>query len=251
VQGDDLDPLLSRRGETLVALQYITRLILSKQFGHSLDLVVDVQGHKQRREEQLRRMARRMAEQAAERQRVMTLEPMPANERRLIHLELRDHPDGITESCVEGTHRKVTIIPRQKTAGSEHIVRARRTLRHRPQPAAGDMADSAIDYLTIGHLAKDLTPAGPQLGGTVSFASLTARALGYTPGILTAFGDGLDLSPLAGIPVVRVPSTESATFENIYGPNGRTQFKRAEASPLPLSAVPPAWRGARIVHLAP
>ncbi len=113
------------------------------------------------------------------------------------------------------------------------------------------MADSAIDYLTIGHLAKDLTPTGPQLGGTVSFSSLTARALGYTPGILTAFGDGLDLSPLAGIPLVRVPSADSATFENIYGPNGRTQFKRAEASPLPLSAVPAAWRSARIVHLAP
>jgi pfkB family carbohydrate kinase len=113
------------------------------------------------------------------------------------------------------------------------------------------MADSAIDYLTIGHLVKDLTPAGPRLGGTVSFASLTARALGYTPGILTAIGDGLDLSPLAGIPIVRVPSVESATFENIYGPNGRTQFKRAEASPIPLTAVPAAWRSARIVHLGP
>ena len=118
VRGNDLDPLIGRQGETVAALQYIVRLILSKEFGHSVDVVVDVQGHKQRREEQLRRMARRMAEQAAERQRVMTLEPMPANERRLIHLELRDHPDVITESVGEGTHRKVTIIPRQKTAGS-------------------------------------------------------------------------------------------------------------------------------------
>jgi spoIIIJ-associated protein len=118
VRGDDLDPLIGRQGETVAALQYIVRLILSKEFGHSVDVVVDVQGHKQRREEQLRRMARRMAEQAAERQRVMTLEPMPANERRLIHLELRDHPDVVTESIGEGTHRKVTIVPRQKTAGS-------------------------------------------------------------------------------------------------------------------------------------
>ncbi len=118
VRGDDLDPLIGRQGETVAALQYIVRLILSKEFGHSVDVVVDVQGHKQRREEQLRRMARRMAEQAAERQRVMTLEPMPANERRLIHLELRDHPDVTTESIGEGTHRKVTIVPRQKTAGN-------------------------------------------------------------------------------------------------------------------------------------
>ena len=113
------------------------------------------------------------------------------------------------------------------------------------------MAESAIDYLAIGHLVKDLTPAGPQIGGTVSFSSLTARALGYRPGIFTAFGDGLDLSPLAGIPIVRVPSADSSTFENIYGPKGRTQSKRADASPLPLSEVPTAWRTARIVHLAP
>jgi len=115
VRGDDLEPLIGRRGETLTALQYITRLILSKKFSRNVDLVVDVQGHKQRREEQLRRMARRMAEQAAERQRVMSLEPMPANERRIIHLELRDHPDVITESVGDGDRRKVTIVPKQRS----------------------------------------------------------------------------------------------------------------------------------------
>jgi len=114
VRGDDLDPLIGRHGETLSALQYITRLILSKQFSHNVDLVVDVQGHKQRREEQLRRMARRMAEQAAERQRVMSLEPMPANERRIIHLELRDHADVSTESVGDGDRRKVTIVPKKR-----------------------------------------------------------------------------------------------------------------------------------------
>lgn len=118
VRGDDLDPLIGRRGETLAALQYITRLILSKQFSRNVDLVVDVQGHKQRREEQLRRMARRMAEQAAQRQRVMSLEPMPANERRIIHLELRDHPDVTTESVGDGDRRKVTIVPKQRAGRS-------------------------------------------------------------------------------------------------------------------------------------
>jgi|SRR5579859_7634000 len=117
VRGDDLDPLIGRHGETLTALQYITRLILSKQFSHNVDLVVDVQGHKQRREEQLRRMARRMAEQAADRQRVMSLEPMPANERRIIHLELRDHPDVTTESIGDGDRRKVTIVPKKRDTG--------------------------------------------------------------------------------------------------------------------------------------
>ena len=112
VRGDDLGLLIGRKGETLAALQYITRLILSKQSGEGVDVVVDVQGHKRRREDQLRRMARRMADQAAQRQRVMTLEPMPANERRIVHIELRDHPAVRTESVGEGHSRKVTIIPK-------------------------------------------------------------------------------------------------------------------------------------------
>jgi len=116
VQGPDLGLLIGRRGDTLAALQYIARLIIAKQLGHGIDLVVDVQGHKKRREEQLRRLARRMAEQAVERGRTMTLEPMPANERRIIHLELRDHPSVTTESVGEGNHRKVTVVPRAKVA---------------------------------------------------------------------------------------------------------------------------------------
>jgi spoIIIJ-associated protein len=116
VQGDDLGLLIGRKGETLQALQYIARLIVAKQVGHSIDLVVDVQGHKKRREEQLRRMAVRMADQAVQRQRTMTLEPMAANERRIVHLALRDHPGVTTESVGEGTQRKVTIIPRATAA---------------------------------------------------------------------------------------------------------------------------------------
>ena len=112
VRGDDLGMLIGRKGETLAALQYITRLILSKQSGEGVEVVVDVQGHKRRREEQLRRMARRMADQAAQRQRTLTLEPMPANERRIVHIELRDHPAVRTESVGEGHARKVTIIPK-------------------------------------------------------------------------------------------------------------------------------------------
>lgn len=112
VLGDDLGMLIGRKGDTLAALQYITRLILSKQSGEGVEVVVDVQGHKRRREEQLRRMARRMAEQAAQRQRTLTLEPMPANERRIVHIELRDHPAVRTESVGEGHARKVTIIPK-------------------------------------------------------------------------------------------------------------------------------------------
>jgi predicted RNA-binding protein Jag len=111
VRGEDLGVLIGRKGETLAALQYITRLILSKQVGAGVDVVVDVEGTKRRREEQLRRVARRMAEQALQRKRTMTLEAMPPNERRIIHLELRDFEGVTTESVGDGTQRKVTIIP--------------------------------------------------------------------------------------------------------------------------------------------
>jgi spoIIIJ-associated protein len=112
IRGNDLGMLIGRKGETLTALQYITRLIISKQLTQSLNLIIDVEGYRQRREQQIRRMARRMAEQAIQRRRTMVLEPMPANERRIVHLELRDHPDVHTESVGEGDRRKVTIIPK-------------------------------------------------------------------------------------------------------------------------------------------
>lgn len=114
VLGDDLSMLIGRKGETLSALQYITRLIACKRLNRGVHVIVDVEGYKQRREEQLRRLAQRMAEQAVQRKRQMSLEPMPANERRIIHLELRNHPDVRTESVGEGDRRKVTIIPKEE-----------------------------------------------------------------------------------------------------------------------------------------
>lgn len=112
VQGEDLNGLIGRNGETLDALQYLLRMMLGRQINPDVNLIVDVQGHKRRREEQVRRMARRMAEQVTQRNRTMTLEPMPAHERRLVHIELRNHPTVRTESVGEGNKRKVTIIPK-------------------------------------------------------------------------------------------------------------------------------------------
>lgn len=109
----------------------------------------------------------------------------------------------------------------------------------------------AIHYLLIGHLAKDLLPGGSRLGGTIAYAALTARSLGYMPGLVTAHADDLDLGPLADLPRVQVPSPSSTTFENIYTPQGRTQFIRAHASPLTALHLPGQWLRAPIVHLAP
>lgn len=115
VQGDDLSILIGRRSETLNALQYISSLIVSREMGVWVPLIIDVQGYRARRERQLRILARRMAEQAVLTGRRQVLEPMPANERRIIHLELRDHPDVVTESIGEEPNRKVTIVPKRHT----------------------------------------------------------------------------------------------------------------------------------------
>jgi spoIIIJ-associated protein len=113
IHGDDLSILIGRHGETLAALQYIARLIVGKELQHQVPMILDVEGYRERRERQLRQLARRMAEQAVECGRTMILEPMPAFERRIIHIELRDNPQVTTESVGEGDQRKVTIIPRQ------------------------------------------------------------------------------------------------------------------------------------------
>lgn len=112
IQGHDLGVLIGHRGETLTALQYITRLIASRALEGHADIVVDVAGYKARREQQLRRLAQQVASQAIQRHRTMLLEPMPPNERRIIHLTLRDHPQVITRSVGEGEQRKVTIVPK-------------------------------------------------------------------------------------------------------------------------------------------
>ncbi len=109
IQGNDLSILIGRRSETLNALQYIASLIVSKEAGKWVPMMVDVQGYRERRNRQLRQLGRRMAEQAIQSGRRQVLEPMPANERRIIHLELRDHPQVFTESTGEEPYRKVTI----------------------------------------------------------------------------------------------------------------------------------------------
>jgi spoIIIJ-associated protein len=109
VHGDDLSILIGRRSETLNALQYIASLIVGKELEHWTPLSIDIEGYRARRERQLRQLARRMADQAVATGHRQVLEPMPASERRLIHLELRNHPQVITESIGEEPNRKVTV----------------------------------------------------------------------------------------------------------------------------------------------
>jgi spoIIIJ-associated protein len=112
IEGNDLSFLIGRKGETINALQYITSLIVGRELGRWLPIQVDVQHYRKRREDELRRLARRIAEQVIGTGRMQILEPMPSNERRIIHIELRDNPNVDTQSVGEGDQRKVTVRPK-------------------------------------------------------------------------------------------------------------------------------------------
>ena len=113
IRGNDLSVLIGRRSETLSAFQYIASLIVGKEEQQFVQLTVDVEGYRDRREKQLVQMAMRMADQVTKSGRRQTLEPMPSAERRIIHIALREHPAVKTESTGEEPYRKVMILPKE------------------------------------------------------------------------------------------------------------------------------------------
>ncbi len=114
VEGDDLGVLIGRRGQTLASLQYIVRLIVAEKLESWVPLNVDVAGYKKRRYESLQNLALRLADQVQRSQRLITLEPMPSDERRIIHLALANHPDVVTQIMDEGITRKVVILVKKR-----------------------------------------------------------------------------------------------------------------------------------------
>jgi spoIIIJ-associated protein len=113
IKGDDLGILIGRRGQSLVALEYVTKLIVVQRLKAWVPLSIDVGGYKKHRHDSLQKLALYLAEQVKSRRRAMPMEPMPADERRIIHLALADHPDVTTQSIGEGENRKVVILPRE------------------------------------------------------------------------------------------------------------------------------------------
>ncbi|MFT4038586.1 MAG: RNA-binding cell elongation regulator Jag/EloR [Thermomicrobiales bacterium] len=112
VLGHDLGMLIGRRGDHLSQLQYLVNLIANRRLENWTRVVIDVEGYRTRREESLVGLAERIGRQVARSRRAMTLEPMPPNERRIVHLTLRSNPDVTTESSGEGNLRRVTVLPR-------------------------------------------------------------------------------------------------------------------------------------------
>jgi spoIIIJ-associated protein len=114
IKGEDLGILIGRRGQTLAALQYIVRIIVGRLTKTWAPIVIDVEGYKQRRYQALEAFAKQMAERVKAKGAPFTLEPMPAYERRIIHLTLANNPDVTTESVGQGETRKVVIKPKNK-----------------------------------------------------------------------------------------------------------------------------------------
>jgi spoIIIJ-associated protein len=107
-----LGALIGRKGERLSALQHIVNLMLSREMGEWTRVLVDVEGYRGRREQQLREIADRAAARVVETGKMLQLEPMPALERRWIHLALRNHPAVGTQSIGEEPNRRVVVVPR-------------------------------------------------------------------------------------------------------------------------------------------
>ena len=112
VVGEDLGLLIGRNGETLASIQYLIRLMVNQELHRWKNIVIDVDGYKQRRAEQLSQLAHRLADQVVSSGRPTSLEPMPANERRLVHIALRNHEHVYTASIGEDSRRKVQILPK-------------------------------------------------------------------------------------------------------------------------------------------
>jgi spoIIIJ-associated protein len=111
IDGDDSGLLIGRRGETLRALQFLVSLIASRQLGKRVSLFLDVAGYQERRNAALTNMALRVAQRVAATGLAITLEPMPPNERRVVHMALADQPGVTTNSTGLGNERRVVVEP--------------------------------------------------------------------------------------------------------------------------------------------
>ena len=109
IEGDDAGLLIGRRGETLKALQFLVKYLVSQKLDANVNILVDVEGYQDRRYQSLMSMARRVAQRVTDSGRPITLEPMPPNERRIVHIALADHHRVTTESTGSGSSRQVVV----------------------------------------------------------------------------------------------------------------------------------------------
>jgi spoIIIJ-associated protein len=120
IRGDGSGILIGRHGQTLDALEYLLNRLVSHKIKDAVSVVIDTEGYRARRNNQLERMALSMGERAKREHIKMTMEPMPPRDRRIVHLALKDDPLITTRSTGDGYMRVVEIVPvggRQEQGG--------------------------------------------------------------------------------------------------------------------------------------
>jgi spoIIIJ-associated protein len=116
IKGDGSGLLIGRKGQTLDALEYLINKIVHKDAEDKKRIVVDTENYRLRREDSLVQLAQRLAEKAKRLGRPVTISPMSAHDRRIIHLALQDDKTLRTWSTGSGLYRKVIISPEKKSS---------------------------------------------------------------------------------------------------------------------------------------
>ncbi len=111
LEGKDSGLIIGRRGETLSSLEYLVRLMASKTLDKRANIMIDVEDYRLRRKEKLENIAKKTADKVSKTGKRITLEPMSAADRRIVHMALADLEEVNTQSRGEGLHRKVVINP--------------------------------------------------------------------------------------------------------------------------------------------
>jgi spoIIIJ-associated protein len=115
IGGDDLGLLIGRHGQTIDALQYLSAIVVNRRRRSRRQVIVDAEGYRERRTSSLHMLADRVAQRVAREHEPVTLKPMTAAERKVIHLHLKDHPRVETVSEGQEPHRAVVIVPRRES----------------------------------------------------------------------------------------------------------------------------------------
>lgn len=114
IEGDDSGLLIGRRGETLKSLQFLVRVIVGRRLQARANLLLDVEGYQERRYQTLTNMALNVAQRVVATGQSIPLEPMPPDERRIVHVALAEHAQVTTESMGDGDGRQVVVQPKEE-----------------------------------------------------------------------------------------------------------------------------------------
>ena len=112
LSGEKIALLIGKRGQTLNSLQFLTQLVINRFSGQYLNVMVDAEHYRERRNDTLIQLAQRLAQKAVQTKKEVSLEPMPSYERKIIHTALMENKKIKTYSSGEDPHRHIVIAPK-------------------------------------------------------------------------------------------------------------------------------------------